>query len=85
MDDEETIGIQATSAANIQARVKKLKDLPSMRRWLRGKNRRLQVWGWGKYSVRRGGPKRWKLRIIELTFRLGKFQTTEDPEGFSLE
>ncbi len=60
------IGVQATSVGNIQSRVKKLVELETVRRWLLGDGRRVQVWGWGQYSVRRGGPKRWQVRIIEI-------------------
>lgn len=78
ISESDTLGIQACAVSSISTRVKKLLELPDMLLWIRGA-RRLQVWGWGRYSVRRGGPKKWKVRIIELKSSSdGRFIVTEE-------
>ena len=51
-----TLGVQATSAANHAARVKKAAASPLLAKWLEGESRDFEVWSWKK-------PKhRWVLR-----------------------
>jgi len=61
-DSPGVLGIQATSDANVAARVTKLTGLIAdgpLRRWLERGNR-IQVWGWKKIGHR------WHVRRIEL-------------------
>lgn len=53
------LGIQATTGANVSARVKKAQSLPALRTWLEAGNR-FEVWGWSK----RGN--RWRVRIVAI-------------------
>lgn len=46
-----TVGIQATSRANVSARIAKIKELPAARTWLACGNK-LEVWGWDKRDGR---------------------------------
>ena len=45
----ETIGVQATSTGNMNARVKKILDLPESKLWLDAGNR-IMVIGWKRYA-----------------------------------
>lgn len=56
----ETLGVQATSASNVAARVRKLADAPTLPA-LRAAGWRLVVHGWRK---RRG---RWTLRTVDCS------------------
>lgn len=62
----ETLGIQCTSASNVSARLFKLRrneHLPA----LQAAGWNVQVWGWGKHKVKRGGKAiRWDCRIVDL-------------------
>jgi hypothetical protein len=63
----ETLGVQATSVGNQTARMKKLENSEGARWWLDGGSRRLEVWGWGKKLVKRGGKAvRWTVTIREV-------------------
>ncbi len=53
------LGVQATTAGNIAARLHKARCLPALRIWLTSGNH-FQVWGWTK----RG--KRWRVRIVAV-------------------
>jgi hypothetical protein len=53
------LGVQATSLANVSARVKKARECPALAVWLRT-GARFQVFGWTK---RHG---RWFPKIVEL-------------------
>lgn len=55
------LGIQATSAGNITARMKKSMEEPRLKVWLKAGNT-FQVWGWGKRGPR-GKLKKWTLDI----------------------
>ena len=66
--DNYTLGVQATSGGNISARIHKLIELPAMRLWLEGRDRRLHVWGWRKLKIERGKKAvRWTPKIFEIT------------------
>jgi hypothetical protein len=81
IQQDDTLGIQATSVGNAQARVQKLLVEPRMILWLLGEHRRLQVWGWGKYKVKKGGKAvRWKPRIVEISLEEEKLVVFEYPE-----
>ena len=60
----ETLGVQATSTANASARVKKLRELPTMQTWKSAGNK-LWVIGWAKRG-RAGKRKLWTPTITEL-------------------
>ena len=53
------LGVQATTAPHVSARVKKATALPALRAWLDAGNR-FQVWGWRKTG------QRWKVRIVSV-------------------
>lgn len=66
--DKGVLAVQATTGANVAARVSKLtrdeKVAPVVRRWLEAGNR-LQVHGWAKQGAR-GKRKTWTLRVVEI-------------------
>jgi hypothetical protein len=53
------LGVQATTAANLAARLKKAKQQPELRAWLAAGNR-FAVFAWHK----RGG--RWQVRMVSV-------------------
>ncbi len=57
---EPVLAVQATSLANVSARLKKAGRAPALRAWLATEHATFQVWGW----CRRGG--RWAVKIVEL-------------------
>lgn len=62
----ETIGVQATSVSNQTSRVKKTKATPGAAAWLAAGNR-LEIWGWGKRKVKRGGKAyKWSVTVTPL-------------------
>jgi len=64
--DDVTLGVQATSRANMSARVAKIQAEPNARRWLLGQcRRRIEVWGWAKYKE--GNSLRWRQTVVEVT------------------
>lgn len=70
--DGETIGIQATSGPHTASRVTKIvtECAEEARQWLRAGNR-IQVWGWRKLKVKRGGKAvRWEPNIQEVTLEM---------------
>lgn len=64
VNDDETVGVQATSGSNVSARVAKIRELDAARAWLMG-SRRLLVVGWKKYAKREDG-KHWRPIIREM-------------------
>lgn len=58
------LAIQATSGANVSARVKKIEALESARAWLLSPAR-LEVWGWRKVGAR-GKRKLWEVRRVPM-------------------
>jgi len=58
------LGVQATSASNIFARIKKSLECPHLQAWL-GSGNRLEVWGWAKRGPR-GQRKVWTLLKREI-------------------
>lgn len=50
-----TLGIQATSSSNHNARVTKILTHPYAAKWLACPWREIEVWSWGKRKVKRGG------------------------------
>lgn len=63
-DPPSTVGIQATSASNMSARVKKLLATPELRTWCEAGNE-LWVMGWRK--VKKGKRELWEPKITNLT------------------
>lgn len=62
------IGVQATTGDNAAARVRKIRDecADAARQWLRAGGR-IQVFGWRKLKVKRGGKAvRWQPSITEI-------------------
>lgn len=60
-----TLGVQATSASNLSARVTKLCAEPKLRAWLEAGNK-LEAWGWSKKGSR-GKRKTWQVSKREIT------------------
>lgn len=63
------IGIQCTSGTNVAARVKKICNEcnPVARAWLQAGGQ-IEVWGWRKLKVKRGGKlARWEARVEHVT------------------
>ncbi len=63
---DETLAVQTTTAANISARIAKIKQTPAAELWLESPNRKLQVHGWVKRGPR-AKRKTWQCRIIHCT------------------
>jgi hypothetical protein len=53
------LGIQATTASNLSARLRKAVGLPALKTWLAAGNR-FEVWGWSKHG------RRWHVKIVAL-------------------
>jgi hypothetical protein len=67
--DKRVVGIQATSASNVSARIKKIKEecFAKAHDWLVCGGR-IQVWGWGRQKVKRGGKAYvYVLRVVQIT------------------
>jgi hypothetical protein len=66
------LAVQATSAANHSARIRKALSLPALRTWLRA-GCRFEVWSWGKrdgrWAVRKTAIGAADLRPVDLTPR----------------
>lgn len=60
--------VQTTSSGNMAARIDKIKAEPLAQAWLRSSpHNRIEVHGWGKYKVKRGGKAvRWRCRVVEI-------------------
>lgn len=65
-----TIGIQATSGANVAARVAKIKLLAGARSWLDGGRRELWVVGWRKYKSA-VDKKYWRPYVLVMAIQGG--------------
>ena len=65
INDDDTLGVQATSAANVGSRIQKIRALDAARSWLVG-GRKLWVVGWRKYRKAEAG-KHWRPLVRELT------------------
>lgn len=61
----EVIGVQATSGANVAARINKALDIPELVGWLKA-GCAYEVWGWSKKGAR-GKRKLWELTRRPLT------------------
>lgn len=66
-----TLGVQATSGANVAARVSKLRDHENLAAWLACPSRDLWVIGWRKLlqtnaDGRRGKRAAWEPRIVRM-------------------
>src|SRR5207249_1305251 len=57
---EPVLAVQATSLANVAARVKKARAAPGLRTWLATGHAVFQVWGWSKQG------ERWTVKVVEL-------------------
>lgn len=60
--------VQTTSNSNMAARIDKIRAEPLAVAWLRASpHNRIEVHGWGKYKVKRGGRAvRWRCRVVHL-------------------
>lgn len=76
------LAVQATSGANVAARVAKSKALPALRTWLEAGGR-FEVWGWAKRG-RRGEKKVWTARRKAITLADLEPQTAADCESRSM-
>lgn len=75
-DDEETIAIQATTHANVRARIKKAGGIEAAMKWSMGSHRRFIIQGWALRGPR-GEPKKWVTKIVDFLSR----EETEDEEA----
>ena len=58
------LAVQATSGNNVAARISKISNLSMVRKWLHA-DLAIEVWGWRKLKVKRGGKAvRWTLRRV---------------------
>ncbi len=62
----EILAVQTTSAANISARVAKIRGIQAASLWLESPTRRIVVQGWAKRGER-GKRKVWTVREVEIT------------------
>jgi len=63
----ETLAVQTTSGSNVSARVKKI-AANEYTDTIREANVRLEVHGWAKRKVKRGGKaERWHCRIVDVS------------------
>jgi hypothetical protein len=53
------LGVQATTASHLAARVRKSARVPALRTWLAAGNR-FQVWGWAKHG------RRWRVKVVAV-------------------
>lgn len=74
ISNDQTLGVQVTSAANVSARIKKMLHDPEIRprvvTWCQG-NRTLEVHGWGKRK------NRWECRKVIIANVLGELISVE--------
>jgi len=64
-DKRGILGIQTTSTGNINARIKKIKDNPIYKLWLKCGNG-IQVQGWSKKGAK-GKVKHWTVKKVDIT------------------
>lgn len=57
---DSVIGVQATSKAHVSARLKKMRQNPTLEHWLASPSRRAEVWGWFKEG------RLWKVKRVPL-------------------
>jgi hypothetical protein len=62
--DQQILGVQATSATNVSARIHKALACPHLAAWLKA-NARFEVWGWSKKGPR-GQTKHWQFSKRQL-------------------
>ena len=63
----ETLAVQTTSASNVSARVRKIADNEYTAE-LRKAGWRLEIHGWRKRKVKRGGKaERWVCRVVDVS------------------
>ena len=63
----ETLAVQTTSASNVSARVRKIADNEYTAE-LRKSGWRLEIHGWRKRKVKRGGKaERWVCRVVDVS------------------
>lgn len=67
---EHILAIQATSGSNVAARLKKIRDLPAHRDWLKSGGL-LEVWGWRQVAHKnkdgsRSKVDRWSVRRVPI-------------------
>lgn len=74
--DKVTLGIQATSGGNVNARVKKALESPTLVNWLSGGTRAFSVWGWQKVGEK-GKAKHWQYRSVTITLIDDQLDTIE--------
>jgi hypothetical protein len=72
--DQEILGVQATSASNLSARVHKALACPHLAAWLKA-NARFEVWGWSKKGPR-GQAKHWQATRRE--FKLSDLEIEQE-------
>lgn len=62
-----TLAIQACAGASVSARVQKIADSPLLP-FVRKAGWTIQVWGWRKVKVKRGGrATKWECRVVEIS------------------
>lgn len=78
--ENKIVGIQATTSSNVSSRIAKILESPEIPiQWFRAGGE-IEVWGWGKYKVKRGGKAiRWRCRKIR--FYLGYGDLLDYREG----
>lgn len=69
----ETLGVQATSASNVGARVAKINALEVAQAWVAG-GRKLQVVGWRRYKKAENG-RWWRPYVVEIEIERGRDET----------
>jgi hypothetical protein len=82
INDEETLGVQATASA-VANRVQKSKAQPHFQRWINGPNRRFIVIGW-TLKGKMGKRKKYTPRIVEV-LRNGEERVWRDDQGVQQE
>lgn len=66
-DQQGSLIVQATSGSHVAARMTKIEENDVARVWLAADNR-IEVWGWRKTKVKRGGKAmRWNVRRMYAT------------------
>ena len=77
MTDGGLVGIQACAGSGVASHLDKLAGEPRMAEWL-GTGARLEVWGWRKTKVKRGGVAvRWSVRRVAARLEAGEVRWEE--------
>ena len=82
LDPSDTLGIQCCGT-DFKAHVEKLtvEKAQESLDWLSSPHRKLQIWGWRKVKLKRGGKaERWSPRIMYVTIEDITGGATEEPE-----